>query len=138
MDSSLVILVIAAFVIAGLLFAVIHFMPQTPNIDKQKYQSRWLEIEQKLQHGNHDSQSMAIMKADKLLDQALRETGSRGSTMGERMKSRQAVWSNANAVWASHKLRNKIAHEDDIVLSDQVVVRALAAFKQALKDLGVL
>lgn len=138
MDSSLIILAAAAIIIGVILFVIIHFMPQTAAIDKEKYQSRWLDIEKSVKSGDHDSQSMAILKADKLLDLALRETGSRGKTMGERMKSRQGVWSNANAVWAAHKLRNKVAHEEHVALSDQVVARALASFKQALKDLGAM
>lgn len=138
MDTTLIVLIVSAVVIGVVLFAIIHFIPQASTIDKEKYQSRWLEIEQGLKPDNPDSQSMAILKADKLLDQALRETGSRGKSMGERMKSRQGVWTNANAVWAAHKLRNKIAHEEEIALSEQVVKRALASFKQGLKDLGVL
>lgn len=138
MDDSLIILAVAIIIVGIILFVIIHFMPRTDTIDKEKYQSRWLEIEQKLQLGNPDSQAMSILKADKLLDQALKETGSKGATMGERMKNRQNAWSNANTVWAAHKLRNKVAHDDNVVLSDQVVVRALASFKQALKDLGVM
>ena len=81
---------------------------------------------------------MAILKADKLLDQVLRDTGSKGQTMGERMKSRQNAWSNANAVWAAHKIRNQIAHDENVQLSETTVRRALASFKQALKDLGAM
>lgn len=138
MDSAVVILIIAIVAIGALLFLVIHFFPHSPSVDKQKYQSRWLEIEQKLQLSSVDSKHMAIMNADKLLDQALRETGSHGKTMGERMKARQGVWSNANAVWAAHKLRNRIAHEESVSVSDDMAGRALASFRQALKDLGAL
>lgn len=138
MDSTLIILAGVAITIGIILFVIIHFMPRPDLLDRQKYQSKWLDIEQKYTPGNHDSQAMAILKADKLLDQALRETGSRGSTMGERMKSRQGAWTNANAVWSAHKLRNKVAHEESVNLTDQAVQRALASFKQALKDLGAL
>lgn len=138
MDNSLIILAVAIIIIGVILFVIIHFMPRIEKIDKEKYQSRWLDIEQNLKPENPDSQAMSILKADKLLDMALRETGSKGKTMGERMKNRQGAWSNANAVWASHKLRNKVAHEENVVLSEQVVRRALASFKQALKDLGVM
>lgn len=138
MDKGLIALVAAAIIIAVVLFLIIHFSPQTGRVDKQKYQSRWLEIENSLKPGDSNSQQMAILNADKLLDQALRETGSRGQTMGERMKSRQNAWSNANAVWAAHKLRNRIAHDEQVEISDDMVRRALASFKLALKDLGVM
>lgn len=138
MDSTIVVLVVAVVIVAAILFLIIHLFPQTPTIDKERYQSRWLEIEQRLQPGNTDSQHMAILNADKLLDQALKDTGSRGKTMGERMKARQEAWSNANAVWAAHKLRNQIAHDEHVSVNDDMVRRALASFKQGLKDLGAI
>ena len=137
-DGTVLWLVVAAVIIAAVLFIIMRFMPYSANIDKEKYQSRWLEIEHCLNPGSRDSQYMAILKADKLLDQVLRDTGSRGQTMGERMKSRQNAWSNANAVWAAHKIRNQIAHDENVQLSETTVRRALASFKQALKDLGAM
>lgn len=138
MDGGLIALVVAALLIAGILFLIIHLSPQASKIDKQKYQSRWLEIENSLNPSDSNSQQMAILNADKLLDQALRETGSKGDTMGERMKSREAAWSNSSAVWAAHKLRNQIAHDEYVDISSETVRRALASFKVALKDLGVM
>lgn len=137
-DGTVLWLVVAAVIIAAVLFIIMRFMPYSANIDKEKYQSRWLEIEHGLNPGSRDSQYMAILKADKLLDQVLRDTGSRGQTMSERMKSRQNAWSNANAVWAAHKIRNQIAHDENVQLSETTVRRALASFKQALKDLGAM
>ena len=137
-DGTVLWLVVAAVIIAAVLFIIMRFMPYAANIDKEKYQSRWLEIEHGLNPGSRDSQYMAILKADKLLDQVLRDTGSKGQTMGERMKSRQNAWSNANAVWAAHKIRNQIAHDENVQLSETTVRRALASFKQALKDLGAM
>ena len=81
---------------------------------------------------------MAILNADKLLDQALRQRGFKGETMGERMKSAQNVWSNANHVWTAHKVRNRIAHESGVKVDYDITRRALVAFKQALKDVGAI
>lgn len=138
MDWTLIVLVVAAVVIAAVLWAIIHFSPSNSSLNKEKYQSRWMTIESKAGSGGDDGKHMAILQADKLLDLALKETNSKGTTMGERMKSRQGVWSNANAVWAAHKLRNQIAHDEHVSISDDTVRRALASFKRALKDLGAL
>jgi transposase len=56
--------------------------------------------------------------------------------MGERMKN--STWSNADAVWQAHKLRNRIAHESDVTVSYDDARRALAGFKLGLKDLGAI
>ena len=103
-----------------------------------RYQTKWLEIENSVRRDNNASWQLAIFNADKLLDQALRERGFRGQTMGERMKSAQNTWKNANYVWGAHKIRNRLAHETDVQLSYDVTLRSLSAFKQALKDLGAI
>ena len=79
-----------------------------------------------------------LFRSDKLLDQALRERGLAGKTMGERMKQCQGKWSNGNGVWAAHKLRNRIAHETDVRIDYTRTKQALAAYKQGLKDLGAI
>jgi hypothetical protein len=81
----------------------------------------------------------AIMEADKLLDYAMRESGFPGQTMGERLKSPQAKrFSDLDAVWRAHKLRNNFAHEvgADLVVSQ--AKEALRGFERGLKDLGAL
>ena len=81
-----------------------------PILDQAKYQAHWLQIEHAISRDNEASWQLAIMNADKLLDQALRERRFNGKTMGERMKSAQTVWKNANHVWSAHKIRNQLAH----------------------------
>jgi len=137
MNWTLVALLASALIIGVILFLIVRFIPLR-QLDKEKYQSKWLEIQQGLDLNSYDSRCMAILKADKLLDQALRETGSKGQTMGERMKARQGVWSNANAVWTAHKIRNRIAHEEKVSISGDVTKRVLSSFKRALKDLEAI
>ena len=99
---------------------------------------RWLSIEQQLKQNESSSFSLCVLNADKLLDQAMRERGVKGETMGERMKASKDIWSNANAVWGAHKLRNQIAHDTDVRVSYDDARKALAGFKQALRDMGAI
>lgn len=58
--------------------------------------------------------------------------------MGERMKSAQNAWSHPNHIWG-HKIRNRLAHDIEVKLSYTIfALRALSAYKQALKDLGAI
>lgn len=107
-------------------------------LDKEKFRSRWLKVESSLQKNQAASYHLSVLNADKLLDSALRESGYKGSTMGERLKSAGQAFSNRNAVWAAHKLRNQIAHEPEVHVSYMTARRALASFKQALKDVGAI
>lgn len=141
MDTSIsVIFFFAAILIfAAILFAVISLTKRgTQHLDVDKYRTRWMAIEQQLKREEQSSYPMSVLNADTLLDQALREKGIQGSTMGERMKQLQKTWSNANNVWGAHKLRNRIAHESDVPLDYENTRRTLMAFKQALKDVGAI
>lgn len=127
----------AALIIAGLLMIVITLTKKGARpLDVEKYRSKWLDIESSLKQDQEATFQMAILQADKLLDHALREKGYIGQTMAERMKKSQ--FKNADATWAAHKLRNRIAHEHDVSISYDTARRALATFKQALKDVGAI
>lgn len=141
MDSSLTMwFFLLAVLIVGVLVMVIVVVTQRgpAELNRKKYQEKWLVIENSLDKNVRLSYTMAIMNADKLLDLALREKRIKGATMGERMKQAQSLWTNANVTWAAHKLRNRIAHEDDIAISYDIARRGLASFKQSLKDLGAI
>jgi hypothetical protein len=81
---------------------------------------------------------LAILNADKLVDQALRERGFRGDTMGDRLKATRGQLSDRDEIWFAHKLRNRIAHESDVRVNYSQARRALGGFKRALKDLRAI
>jgi hypothetical protein len=140
MDSTaLLIFIIGVLIVGILLVAVIMLTKKGPStLDVDKYRLRWLTIEKQLRSDEPSSAHLSVLNADKLLDQALRERGVKGETMGERMKTARESWSNANGVWTAHKLRNQIAHESEVQVSYDDARRALANFKQALKDIGAI
>ncbi|MDB5165893.1 MAG: hypothetical protein JWM00_783 [Candidatus Saccharibacteria bacterium] len=139
MDGMLIIIFAIVLVLGGVLLAVISFAKGGKQyLDVEKYRVKWLAIEQSLKPDQEASYHLALLNADKLLDHALKERGFSGNTMGERMKSAQKAWSNANNVWTAHKLRNQIAHEAEVRITLDTTRRALAAFRQALKDVGAI
>lgn len=134
---TLVFFLAAVLIVGALLFAVITMTKGgTKQLDVDRYRSKWLQIEQALTRNDLASHQLCVLNADKLLDHALKDKGVQGATMGERMKA--VTWSNANAVWAAHKLRNQIAHESDVKLEYDTARRALAGFKLGLKDIGAI
>ena len=138
MDPTLIILFAAVIVIGALLFAMITFGKRGGNLDVERYRVRWLAIEQSLQRDNEASYHLAIMNADKLVDNALKERGYKGQTMGDRLKSARGKLPHRNELWSAHKLRNKIAHEQDVKVGYDQARRALASFKATLKYLGAI
>lgn len=139
MDGTLLAFMVGILVIGVLLIVVITITKKSPQqLDVDKYRLKWLAIEKQLDKNEPSSYHLCVLNADKLLDQALRERSVKGETMGERMKTAKETWSNANAVWGAHKLRNQIAHESEVQVGYDDARRALAGFKQALKDIGAI
>lgn len=139
MDSTIIFFFAAILIVAGLLFAVITMTKKgVSQLDVDKYRTKWLTIEQQLKKAEPSTYQLSVLEADKLLDHALKARGFRGESMGERMKNAKESWSNANAVWGAHKLRNRIAHESDAPVGYDDARRALAGFKLGLKDIGAI
>lgn len=139
MDSGVVWLLIIVIILGvALVIAMGVLRRGGKGLNQDEFRSKWLEINAILAKDNPSSWQVAIMEADKLLDQALICRGASGNTLGERLKSSGHKFSKLNAVWGVHKLRNQIAHEPDARLTYSITVKALAVFKQALKDLGAI
>lgn len=138
MDGALIFLFAAILIVGVVLFALITFGKRSSVLNVEKYRTRWLSIEQSVKRDNDASCHIAILNADKLVDQALREKGFKGQTMGERLKSAKNSLPHRDNIWQAHKLRNQIAHEPDVKVNYDQTRRALAQFKQTLKDLGAI
>jgi hypothetical protein len=138
-NPAVILILIAIFLVAvvGVVYLVFT-RKSSPKLNIEKYQTKWLAVENSVSRNNSASWQLAIFNADKLVDLALKERRFAGQTMGERMKSAEKVWSNANHIWGAHKIRNRLAHETDVHLTYETTLRALTAFKQALKDLGAI
>ena len=141
MSTLLIIMTVAIVVIGVVLLAVIALTRgQRGVLDQQKYRTEWLKIENALDKNNLATYQFAVLSADKLLDQALRESGLPGEKMSDRLRAAggSRKFSDINQVWAAHKLRNRIAHETDAKVNLLGPRRALATFKKALKELGAI
>lgn len=100
------------------------------------FQTKWLELLARVK--TPEGMVLAIIDADKLLDEALKKRNFRGKTMGERLVAAQRSLSDNDAVWYAHKLRNRLVHEPDVRLKKNEAQNALAGFKKGLHDLGAL
>lgn len=139
MDGGVITFIIAILIVGVMVIVAMMLTKKREHrFDKEAYQTRFLRIENKLRKENTATYTNAVMNGDKLLDKALTEMGVAGNTMGERMKRCGGKFSDVNAVWRAHKLRNAIAHEDDLEITYGQAVSALKIYKQALKDIGAI
>jgi len=88
---------------------------------------------------NPDDWKLAIIEADVVLDQVLKERGFAGVSLGERLRSvSPAELPSLNDAWQAHKVRNFIAHHGhDYVLTQREAQETMIRYERVFRDLGV-
>ena len=138
-SNDLLLLAVAIVIVGIMIFIGISLTNKRgTKFDQSAYQSAFLKIESTLDQTNLLSFNAVVIEADKLLDKALCEMGVAGKTMGDRLKNSKDKFTQLNAVWYAHKLRNQIAHEPGFRLEYKQAQHALNTFRAALKDLGAV
>lgn len=74
-----------------------------------------------------------VLEADKVLHEALQSFGDK-SSMGDLLKRYGSKLPNQQSAWNAHKLRNRIAHEPQVSVSQADADRAAAALIKATKS----
>jgi hypothetical protein len=141
MDQSIIFLLAIIIILGAVLFAIIGRLTIgkcAKHLNVEQYRVRWLAIEHQLKREEPSSFHLSVLNADKLVDMALRERGFKGDTMGERLKNATPTLSDQNGIWNAHKLRNRIAHEPDAIVTYDEARYALSCFRKTLKDLGAI
>jgi hypothetical protein len=106
------------------------------NLNREYYQDQWQTLQKLCK--DKSTWPLAVIDADKLLDDVLKKRKYRGKTMGERLVAAQRDISDNDGVWFGHKLRNRLVHENNVKLTEKDVKQALIGIRGGLKDLGAL
>lgn len=100
--------------------------------------SRWQEILQHIDSVREGEWKFAIIEADKLVDDQLKNLFP-GETMGERlMNIDKTHLLTIDGLWEAHKVRNRLAHDTNYFLRHAEAVHAIRLFEATLKELGAL
>jgi len=89
---------------------------------------------------NPNDWKLAIIEADIILDEAIRERGYAGTSLGERLRSiAPSQLSTLDDAWQAHKVRNQIAHAGaDFVLTQKLAKETLMRYERVFGELGIL
>jgi len=137
MNSTTIFLILAIAFAVSMLLAVGALSRRAPKLLNQQYfQQKWTEILSGVK--TPEGMILAVIDADKLLDEALKKRGYKAKTMGGRLVAAQRLISDNDGAWYAHKLRNRLVHEPNVRLKRREAQNALAGFKKALHDLGAL
>ena len=113
--------------------------PPRPAVLKEDTARPWQEVQQKINSPNASDWNLAVIQADAILDEVLKDRGLWGDTMGDRLKQLdRSKLATLDGAWEAHKLRNRIAHGSERALAYAEARRAVMLYQEALKELGYL
>ncbi|MDO8574531.1 MAG: hypothetical protein Q7R86_02800 [bacterium] len=103
------------------------------------FKERWNKIVKQFNPESAESSKLAIIDADKLVDDALKQIGLEGEHMADRLEqlSEDEVRS-LPGIWRAHRLRNSIVHTPGFEVSPKTAEKAVEAYKSFLSEIGVL
>ncbi len=103
------------------------------------FRERWEVIMRNLDSTHEAQWKIAVIEADKLIDEALTHAGFPGATFGDRLSNIQpGTLLSLDGLWWAHKIRNRIAHETDFFLRYTEARQALGYFEAALAELQLI
>jgi hypothetical protein len=99
-------------------------------------------LEDMIAHTDSDNPNdwkLAIIEADIILDNALKEAGYAGVSLGERLRSITPSQLNSlDDAWQAHKVRNQVAHGGaDFVLTRRLAEDTIKQYRRVFAELGI-
>lgn len=99
----------------------------------------WEGIKARLQKGDEANLKLAVVEADKLVDEIIKRMGLPGKDMAERLKQVEVhEIKSIDKIWATHEIRNRIVREPNFKLAQQEAEAAVGNIEEALKELEYL
>lgn len=129
-------IIIGAAVICLAIITLLWMVIFKKKISPKKFKQKWVDLQKYC--ASQETWPLAVITADKLLDEALIKKRMKGKSMGERLVEAQRQISDNDRVWFAHNLAKKLAGEASIKLREADVKKSLIGIRQALKDLGAM
>ena len=99
----------------------------------------WQGVLKHLESLNESEWRVAVIEADKIIDEVLTRKGFEGESVAEKMSSiEKEQMRSIDRLWEAHKARNRIVHKPDYKMEQSEVRRLISYYEEALVELGVL
>ena len=136
-------LLVGLIVLALVVRSLVHWMHRllarrAHDLDRDKMRARWSRITAMLQSPDRETDKLAVIEADNLLDFVLKAMHLPGETMAFRMKFAQNRFYELKRVRWAHNVRNNVVHEPDYILKKATAYACIKEYERALKLLGAL
>lgn len=102
-------------------------------------QSKWEEIRRHSESHQEAEWKLAVIEADKLVDDILKSANYSGETMGERLMSiERGQLQTLDGLWEAHKIRNKLIHDTNYFLRYAEARKAVQLYEKTLQELEAI
>lgn len=108
-------------------------------LDREKAQERWQWVTDQMELGKLNNLQLAIIEADKIIDELLKVIFPGTETMGERLKLAKKLFRDYqvyNDLWYGHKVRNALVHETEVPLTNAAAIDILKKYRAALTEIA--
>lgn len=108
-------------------------------VNLEKLNQSWQDVLNHLNSANESEWKLAIIEADKLIDDLLVQKGYQGESLAERLSMiDKKSMKSFELLWEAHKVRNRIAHKLDFKINRNEALKVISYYGEALKDLQTL
>ncbi len=102
---------------------------------KENENDRWLAVENLLYSSSESDWKLAIIEADKMLEELLGILGYSGQSLGDKLLAvEKGDMQTLDEAWEAHKYRNRIAHEAGMQVSEREAKRILGLYKKVFQE----
>jgi hypothetical protein len=109
------------------------------SLRKEIYREKWFDITTKFEINTPSTRKTALIEADNLVDEILKEIGIKGKTMADRLsKIHPESLESLKNLWEAHHIRNDLVHNSDFELSESEAKKILGYYEKFLKEIGVI
>ena len=110
-----------------------------PLTSQKKMKKVWENIEKRLKNDSLSEYKLAILEADKLVDEVLLKIGYEGSNMTERLENANSKQiEELDELIKSHQIRNKIINDKNFVLDGQKAKKIIKPYHDFLEDFEII
>ena len=108
----------------------------TTAFPKRQLNKSWQKILLRLNKNDEANLRLALIEADNLFDDLLKQMRLPGESMADRLKYlNSSQISNIDEIWQAHKLRNIIVHNSEYPITRSEIEFSVRAYEKALKEL---
>ena len=103
---------------------------------KRRLNKSWQKVLSRLSKNDEANLRLALLEAENLFDDLLRQMHIPGESMADRLKCLDSSQiSNIDEIWQAHKLRNTVVHNSEYPITKNEIEFGVYAYEKALKEL---